>query len=161
VDGDAGGRRHALEWADVAAVDDALDRITGRRRRGVRAVAVVVARGGELAGVDRREGRRAVIASADHLVVAADRILPTRVTDAVPLCRDDRGIGPRLGQRIEARVLRPEAGVDFADDDSLACVRVTAELRVPYALGPGETEEGGRRRLRRGLDALEAVLLDH
>ena len=99
VDGQAGGRGHALEVADVDAVDGGVDAVVaGRGARGVRAVAVEVARGVELARVGVGEAGGVEPACADHLVVAGHRgRVGPRVAGAVPLRVDDGWSGRGSG----------------------------------------------------------------
>ena len=101
--------------------------VAGGGARGVRAVAVAVARREELVG------HRALLRppASKHRAPMTLLLQVTRlatfgsvpgVADAVPLRRDGRGVRARLRQRREARALRPEAGVEDADDDALTGV---------------------------------------
>jgi hypothetical protein len=155
---DPGRRRHAADVSLRLTVDDGGNAVVAcRRAGGVRAVAVPVARREE---VLVRDGLfRRVVARADQLVVAGDRLLFAGHALALPLGGDRVGVGAGLGQRGEARVLRGDAGVDDADDHALTRVLVTLELPLPDAVRPFEAEEpGGVGGLRLELLPLPDVL---
>ena len=87
------------------------------------AMAAVVARGIELVG--RRPEHGAIggehLASADQLVVAGERRVVGIVGRVPELARERAGRGSRVAPVIgEGRVLRPDPGVDDADDHALA-----------------------------------------
>ena len=156
VVGQAGGRSHAADVSDRAAIDGGWDVVVaGGGAAGVRAVTVEVTRRQELKGL--REVGGVVPPGAQHFVVAGDDLLRARVAGAVPLGVDNRLVRPRLGQGAEARVLRPESGVDDSDDHTLAGARGAAKVLVPDAAGAGQPEEVWGRD---GVDLDDLVLPD-
>ena len=115
---DLRARRHAAGDAvvDRDAVDlDVGDLPAGRRRRGVRPVAVTVAWREVVRLVDDLLAEaREVVASADQLVVAGrDRELLAGDALAVPV-----GWHRDAGAATERGALRPDAGVDDADNEA-------------------------------------------
>ncbi len=98
--------------------------IAGRGRRCVRAVAVVVASRVELVGLgaDHLAIRLEHLARTDQLVVAGERNVVRVVGGVAELARQRRSSWRRVGSAVvgEARVLRPDAGVDDADHDAFA-----------------------------------------
>ena len=145
--------------AQVALLDGRLDvEVAGGGRGGVRAVAVVVARGDE--GVGGRVGHAEAVdveARADQLVVALE--LRVGADGARPLPAGGRA--GEAGAR-EARVAGVDAAVDDADDDAAAGVIGAADVR-PQPLRQPEIGGGvaeARRALQLGVDRGRVVRVD-
>jgi len=139
---DLGARRHARAGTDLVSVDGDVGAVVPcGRRGGVRAVALSVARRNVVVGRDVLDAEAGeVVPRADELVVARrHRPQLARLADAVPVRRDrDSRLAGERG------ALRPDAGVDHADDDAGAGLRAAAELR-PHAARRVESEEVRRQ----------------
>ena len=149
---DARPRRHPGDRADaeVAAEDARVDaRVAARGRRGVGAVAVVVARRRVVAfGLDAATCQALdEPAGADELVVAVLREncspawqMPFQSAGGGPYTRVRSPLLPgpvrEVGLVGEARVLRPDARVDDADDDVLADVAARSAQKPPGPVSP-------------------------
>ena len=157
-------RREAADRAAVDAVQHGVvDAITGGGRRRVRAVSLGVARGAHVrrvvaellsVGALNRHVRLREVVRADQLVVAGERrpeMGDVRAVTEVAVVERQRVRRSRQAPVDEVGALRPDAGVDHADDDVRAGVVLPAQRRPDV----GRAEEAGVVVLR----LVERVLL--